>query len=62
MTGRAPPSACHVEDARTRAAHARAYLQVAKLIRGDADKPEELNFNQVAAGNAVLAAIAASDA
>jgi hypothetical protein len=39
-----------------------AYLDVAKLIRGDADKPEDLNFNHVAAGNAVLAAIAASDA
>jgi hypothetical protein len=42
--------------------HARAYLEVAKLIRSDADKPEDLNFNHVAAGNAVLAAVAASDA
>jgi hypothetical protein len=53
---------CTAEDARTRAAHARAYLEVAKLIRSDADKPEDLNFNHVAAGNAVLAAVAASDA
>jgi hypothetical protein len=45
-----------------RAAHARAYLEVAKLIRGDADKPEDPNFNHVAAGNAVLSAFAASDA
>jgi hypothetical protein len=44
-----------------RAAHARAYLEVAKLMRGDADKPEDLNFIHVAAGNAVMAAIAASD-
>ncbi len=62
MTGRARRRPCTAEDARTRAAHARAYLEVAKLIRGDADKPEDLNFNHVAAGNAVLAAIAASDA
>jgi hypothetical protein len=62
VTGRARRRPCTAEDARTRAAHARAYLEVAKLIRGDADKPEDLNFSQVAAGNAVLAAIAASDA
>ena len=62
MTGRARRRQCTAEDARTRAAHARAYLDVAKLIRGDADKPEDLSFNHVAAGNAVLAAIAASDA
>ena len=62
MTGRVRRRPCTAEDARTRAAHARAYLEVAKLVRGDADKPEDLNFNHVAAGNAVLAAIAASDA
>ena len=62
MTGRARRRECTAEDARARAAHARAYLEVAKLVRGDADKPEDLNFNHVAAGNAVLAAIAASDA
>ena len=62
MTGRARRRPCSAEDARTRASQARAYLEVAKLIRGDADKPEDINFNHVAAGNAVLAAIAASDA
>ncbi len=62
MTARARRRPCTAEDARTRAAQARAYLEVAKLIRGDADKPEDVNFNHVAAGNAVLAAIAASDA
>ncbi|MGH3304774.1 MAG: hypothetical protein ACRDOK_24520 [Streptosporangiaceae bacterium] len=62
MTGRGRRRPCTAEDARTRAAHARAYLEAAKLIRGDAYKPEDLNFNHVAAGNAVLAAIAASDA
>jgi ATP/maltotriose-dependent transcriptional regulator MalT len=54
VTGRARRRPCTAEDARTRAAHARAYLEVAKLIHGDADKPEDLNFNHVAAGNAVL--------
>ncbi len=62
MTARARRRACTAEDARTRATHARAYLEVAKLVRSDAGKPEDLNFNHVAAGNAVLAAIAASDA
>jgi hypothetical protein len=62
VTGRARRRPCTAEEARTRAAHARAYLEVAKLIRGDADKPEDINFNHVAAANAVLAAIAASDA
>ncbi len=62
MTGRARSRSCTAEDARVRAAHARTYLEVARLIRSDPDKPEDLNFNHVAAGNAVLAAIAASDA
>lgn len=62
MSSRARRRPCTAGDARVRAAHARAYLEVAKLIRGDTDKPEDLNFNHVAAGNAVLAAIAASDA
>jgi len=54
VTGRACRRTCTAEDARTRAAHARAYLEVARLTRGDAAKPEDLNFNHVAAGNAVL--------
>jgi hypothetical protein len=62
VSGRARRRPCAAEDARTRAAHARASLEVAKLIRGDAAKPEDLNFKHVAAGNAVLAAIGASDA
>ena len=53
---------CTPADARTRAAHARAYLETARLVRSEADKPDDVNFNHVAAGNAVLAAIAASDA
>jgi len=56
------PSWPPADDARTRAAHARADLETAKLIGSETDKPDEVNFNQGAAGNAVLAAIAASDA
>ena len=62
MTGRARRRPCTAADARTRAAHAQAYLETAKLIGSEADKPDNVNFNHVAAGNAVLAAIAASDA
>jgi len=62
VSSRARQRPCTAENARTRAAHARAHLEVAKLIRSDADKPDDLNFNHVAAGNAVLAAVAASDA
>lgn len=62
MPSRARRRPCTADDARTRAAHARAYLETAKLIGSEADKPDEVNFNHVAAGNAVLAAIAASDA
>jgi hypothetical protein len=62
VTSRARRRSCTPADARVRAGHARAYLEVAKLIRSDAGKPDDLNFNHVAAGNAVLAAIAASDA
>jgi hypothetical protein len=50
VTARARRRPCTAEDARTRVAHARAYLEVAKLVRGDADKPDDLNFNHVAAG------------
>jgi hypothetical protein len=62
LTGRARRRPCTADDALTRAAHARAYLETAKLIGSEADKPDDVNFNHVAAGNAVLAAIAASDA
>lgn len=62
MTSRSRRRSCTGADARTRAAHDQAYLETANLIRTEADKPDEVNFNHVAAGNAVLAAIAASDA
>lgn len=55
-------SPCTAAEARSRAAHARAYLDTAKLVRGETGKPDEVNFDHVAAGNAVLAAIAAADA
>jgi hypothetical protein len=48
-----------VADARTRLKTARAYLEVADLVLGEKEREEYLN---VAAGLAVLAGIAASDA
>lgn len=39
MTGRARRRSCTAADARTRAAHAQAYLETAKLIGSEADKP-----------------------
>jgi hypothetical protein len=56
MPSRARRRPCTADDARTGAAHARACLETAKLIGREADKPDEVNFNHVAAGNAVLAA------
>jgi len=53
---------CTPADARTRVAYARAYLETVKLVRSETDRPDDVNFNHIAAGNAVLAAIAASDA
>lgn len=61
-TGRGRRRPCTGQEARTRAVHARAYLDTAKLIKSNPGKPQEVDFNHVAAGNAVLAAIAASDA
>jgi hypothetical protein len=61
VTGRARRRPCTAEDARTRAAHARVPGSRQTGPR-DIDKPGNLNFNHVAAGNAVLAAIAASNA
>ena len=52
-------AACTVADARTRLKTARAYLEVADLVLGEKEREEYLN---VAAGLAVLAGIAASDA
>jgi len=41
---------------------AKAYLEVAQLTMSEKARPEEYNYNHAAAGIAVLAAIAASDA
>jgi hypothetical protein len=59
-SGRRRP--CSAGDARSRRDQARAYLDTAKLIRSESGKPDDVNFDHVAAGNAVLAAIAAADA
>jgi hypothetical protein len=53
---------CSTEDARIRLRQAKAFLDAAYLVWSETDRPEDLDFNHVAAGNAVLAAIAASDA
>lgn len=50
---------CGIVEARTRFATAAAYLEVAELVLGEASEGE---FSSVAAGLAVLAGIAASDA
>lgn len=53
---------CTGEDARTRCRQAVAYLETAKLVTSDGSLPADYDYNHVAAGVAVLAAIAASDA
>jgi hypothetical protein len=53
---------CGAEDARVRCRQAVAYLETAKLITSDGSLPADYDYNHVAAGVAVLAAIAASDA
>jgi hypothetical protein len=53
---------CSAADARSRRDQAKAYLDTAKLVRSESGKPDDVNFDHVAAGNAVLAAIAAADA
>lgn len=53
---------CSAADARSRRNQAKAYLDTAKLVRSESGKPDDVNFDHVAAGNAVLAAIAAADA
>jgi hypothetical protein len=58
MTSRIRTVACTIREARQRLATARAYLETADLILGD----ERSEFSGVAAGNAVLAGIAAADA
>ncbi len=58
MTRRARTSPCTHSDVRTRLGQARLYLDVAELI----DTVEGSTEHTAATGNAVLAAIAASDA
>lgn len=58
MTSRIRTVACTIREARQRLATAQAYLEAAELILGD----ERREFSGVAAGNAVLAGIAAADA
>jgi hypothetical protein len=58
MTTRIRTVACTIREARQRLTTARAYLEAAELILGD----ERHEFSSVAAGNAVLAGIAAADA
>ena len=53
---------CTGEEARTRCRQAVAYLETAKLVTSDGSLPADYDYNHVAAGVAVLAAIAASDA
>lgn len=53
---------CTAEDARTRCRQAVAYLETAKLVTSDGSLPDDYDYNHVAAGVDVLAAIAASDA
>jgi hypothetical protein len=53
---------CSSEDARTRCRQAVAYLETARLVTSDGSLPADYDYNHVAAGVAVLAAIAASDA
>ncbi|HUZ42729.1 MAG TPA: hypothetical protein VMU68_15220 [Acidimicrobiales bacterium] len=58
MTTRIRTVVCTIREARQRLNTARAYLEAAELILGD----ERREFSGVAAGNAVLAGIAAADA
>jgi hypothetical protein len=50
---------CSSQDAKTRLAHARKFLEVAELAAGEGD---ELDYSSAAAALSVLAGIAASDA
>ena len=53
---------CSAADAKARYKIAEAYLEVARLTMSEKDRPEDYDYNHAAAGIAVLAAIAASDA
>lgn len=54
--------ACGPREALARYGQAVAYLEVARTVVSEPSRPEGYNYNHVAAGLAVLAAIAASDA
>lgn len=54
--------ACTAADATTRLRHSEAFLDTAQLVASEDGKPGDYDYNHVAAGVAVLAAIAASDA
>lgn len=53
---------CGQHEALVRYRQATAYLEVAQAVVSESERPEDYNYNHVAAGLAVLAAIAASDA
>lgn len=53
---------CSSKEARARLRQAEAYLDVAQTVMSDTGRPEDYDYNHVAAGLAVLAAIAGSDA
>jgi hypothetical protein len=55
----AQTQSCSSQDAKTRLAHARKFLEVAELVAGEGD---ELEYSSAAAALSVLAGIAASDA
>lgn len=60
VKGRRRP--CESADARIRLRHAEAFFATAELVAFEEGKPPDYDYNHVAAGIAVLAAIAASDA
>jgi hypothetical protein len=53
---------CTVREARTRYRQAVAYLETATAVMSDGSLPDDYDYNHVACGVAVLAAVAASDA
>lgn len=61
MTAKVRQRPCTTTDARTRLRHAEAFLNTAQLVATEEGKPADYDYHHVAAGIAVLAAIAASD-
>ncbi len=55
-------SPCSLRDAKTRLRLTESYQEVAEAVLTDKGRPADLNYDHVAGGLAVLAAIAASDA